>query len=389
MFKRRQNDDWDDWEDDFDDFDEDFQTSRSPISLFVAVTTLVTLSLICGSIVWFLWPLLANEPTEIQPTAITEVQPTTVADIQPIIITVVVTATPDTAIEKVNSGATAVALSTTPTSAPPPTSSNTALNPAEYDPQKLSAYMLDLVNQARTNHGLGVVAPETIAAYAGQIHTEDMLDGGFFSHWNREGWGPEHRYAFIGGEHVVMENLHAFSYTYEDGRGAPIEDWVQVIQNAHDGLMNSPGHRANILDPAHTHLGIGMAYNSATGQFRLAQEFTNQYVQLSEPLPTEARRGDTFRVSGSLYGQNLSNILLNLAYEPIPQPMSVDALNRTSTYTGRAQSIDTTTKRVDLTFDEQLTIPLDGQTGWYHVRIFVDLPTGQAQVMNRLIVVRE
>ncbi|HBP62693.1 MAG TPA: hypothetical protein DD730_00115, partial [Desulfosporosinus sp.] len=40
-------------------------------------------------------------------------------------------------------------------------------------------------------------------------------------------------------------------------------------------LMLSPGHRANILDPRFTHVGVGIAYGSAYGNLYV-QEFLQQ-----------------------------------------------------------------------------------------------------------------
>jgi len=34
------------------------------------------------------------------------------------------------------------------------------------------------------------------------------------------------------------------------------------VESAHQGLMNSPGHRANILNPNLTEIGIGIIPNS-------------------------------------------------------------------------------------------------------------------------------
>lgn len=256
-----------------------------------------------------------------------------------------------------------------------------------YDPDVLAVWMLDMINADRAANGLAPVTLDETAAFAGTLHSKDMLQNSYFSHWNQDGFGPEHRYAQVGGADVVMENLHAFSYTYDDGRAAPIENWQEVIQNAQTGLMNSPGHRANILDPAHTHVGIGMAYDPETGQFRLAQEFTNQYVQLDQALPVQAALGNEIGVNGRLISPPaITNILLDLAYEPFPNPMSREELNQTSTYTSRAESLNTIV--IPVTFHEIVTIDADGDPGFYHIRIFGDLDTGQALLMNHVIVVR-
>lgn len=249
----------------------------------------------------------------------------------------------------------------------------------------LQQQMLEDINEARSAAGLSPVAWDPTATTAGQSHAADMAAYNYFSHWNREGLGPDHRYTLAGGRHAVMENLHTFSLTYEDGRGAPIDDWEEVIRNAQTGLMNSPGHRANILDPAHTHVGIGMAYDAATGQFRLAQEFTNQYVQLEAPLPLQAGTGDSVMLNGRIPQENISNVLLNLAYEPFPTPLSLEQLAQTNVYASAAESIETW--RGDLTF--QRTVTLGETPGLYHLRVFADIFGEQALILDHIIEVRE
>ncbi len=289
-------------------------------------------------------------------------------------------------------------LDVSPVASPPPTNvvvSQSTAAPTSFatksgltlpDVPVLQQQMLALVNGARVANGLFPVAWDETAVSAATLHAQDMAQHNYFSHWNQEGLGPEHRYMLIGGEHVVMENLHSFFYTYEDGRAAPITNWQEVIQNAHDGLMNSPGHYANIMDPAHTHVGIGMAYNAETGQFRLAQEFTNQYVQLVQPIPVEVELGDVVVVNGRITSNNISNILLNLSYEPFPDSMTIKELDATSTYSSVAESVKTIA--ISAEFDERIVIDKGGGTGFYHIRIFGDLPTGQALLMDRIIMVR-
>lgn len=149
--------------------------------------------------------------------------------------------------------------------------------------------------------------------------------------------------------------------------------------------MNSPGHRANILEPAHTHVGISMAYNPQTGQFRLAQEFTNQYTRLAQPLPQQVGPDDSILVRGQFVGADLSNPLLQLAYEPFPQPLSLDELAQTNTYTSAA--VDVETRQVALVLDETIRLN-QASPGFYHVRLFVDVQGQQALVLNQVDEVR-
>jgi uncharacterized protein YkwD len=45
------------------------------------------------------------------------------------------------------------------------------------------------------------------------------------------------------------------------------------VQAAHTALMNSPGHRANILNPNFTHIGIGIQQGGNYGMM-----FTQMFV---------------------------------------------------------------------------------------------------------------
>lgn len=254
-----------------------------------------------------------------------------------------------------------------------------------FEPTILAARMLELVNHDRAAAGLGLVSWDDTAAAAGQDHTDDMVHRGFFSHWNPDGLGPDHRYSAAGGRHVARENLYTFSLTYEDGRGAPVNDWEVIIEQAQASLMGSLGHRENILDPAHTHVGIGLTYDPVLGQFLLAQEFTNQHVTLSLPLPTEARPGDLLRVVGSFGPETVGGGILDLAHEPFPAPLSPADLTGRSTYMSTAKSVGSS-RSVASQFDEIITLP--PTPGYYHVRLFVDLESGQALVMDHIAAVR-
>jgi uncharacterized protein YkwD len=47
----------------------------------------------------------------------------------------------------------------------------------------------------------------------------------------------------------------------------------QTVQAAHNALMNSPGHRQNILSTDYTHIGIGIQKGGSYGNM-----FTQQFI---------------------------------------------------------------------------------------------------------------
>jgi hypothetical protein len=192
------------------------------------------------------------------------------------------------------------------------------------------------------------------------------------------------RYGLAGGTDVIKENVASQWRRYDDGRPAPIDDWSEVVREAQTGLMNSPGHRANILDPFHTHVGIGIAYNAQTGETRIAQEFINRYVAL-DGAPVSA--GNSIELSWALLN-GASEPLINVAYEPMPKPLSPNDLNNRMprTYQSPAEIIDVMRPEVQSDGRYFARVPLGQQgAGLYHIRIWVKLNGEQVPAANVML----
>ena len=107
----------------------------------------------------------------------------------------------------------------------------------------LEAAMLRLINQARANEGLAPLAPDAELTEVARQHSADMLSRGYFAHTAPDGRSPFDRIDAAGMRYrTAGENLAL----------AP------TLEIAHRGLMNSPGHRANILRPEFGRVGIGI-----------------------------------------------------------------------------------------------------------------------------------
>jgi uncharacterized protein YkwD len=107
----------------------------------------------------------------------------------------------------------------------------------------LEAQMLALVNQARSEHGLRELSADPEAAEVARAHSRDMLARGYFSHVSPQGLTPFDRLQRAGVRYRAA------------GENLALAPRVTV---AHDGLMNSPGHRANLLNPRFGRVGIGI-----------------------------------------------------------------------------------------------------------------------------------
>lgn len=121
------------------------------------------------------------------------------------------------------------------------------------------AAMLVLVNKERTSRGLPALTLNEKARVVARKYSADMFARGFFSHVNPEGRSPFDRMKAGGVEYgSAGENLAL----------AP------TVQQAHTGLMNSPGHKANILSREYRTIGIGIVDGGQYG-LMVTQEFTD------------------------------------------------------------------------------------------------------------------
>lgn len=247
----------------------------------------------------------------------------------------------------------------------------------------LRRVMVDAINRDRAAVGLGAVANDETATRAGQSHAEDMLVNGYFSHWNLQGYGPEHRYTLAGGNDAAFENNYMFWYRYDNGAAAPIQDWPQLILDAEASLMDSLGHRANILTPHHTHVGIGIAYDPVKGELRLAQEFVNRWIEVS-PLPQQASPGDTVQVSGRLL-PGASQPLINVAHQPMPQPYTIETVPQ-GTYTSAAETFAAVAPQMSGDrFVAEASLDRQRLPGLYQVRVWVQVGDEQVLASARTI----
>lgn len=238
------------------------------------------------------------------------------------------------------------------------------------DYEKMQQYFLSLVNEARVDGGLSPVIWDDFSSQVGQAHAIEMASNMYMSHWNLLGYGPDIRYSLAGGSENVQENVFSYWQRYSSGEAVPIENWETIIEKAHQSLMDSPGHRRNIMNPDHTHVGIGLAYDPETGEFRAAQEFINRYISMDN-LPQEAIPLEEISISGQLYPGS-SEPLINIAFEPYPHELTVEKLNETSTYQSPANFLEAFSASPDLDGRFETKFELGSQPGLYHIYIWVN-----------------
>ncbi|MFD4154784.1 CAP domain-containing protein, partial [Streptomyces hydrogenans] len=142
-----------------------------------------------------------------------------------------------------------------PTAAPEPTrttaspTSGTDPDPgggAQHDNGQASAadQVLALVNTERAKAGCGALTANATLARAAQGHSDDMAARDFFDHTNPDGDGP--------GERVTAAGYPWSTYGENIAMGQTTPEQVM------EAWMNSPGHRANILNCDFKELGVGV-----------------------------------------------------------------------------------------------------------------------------------
>lgn len=119
--------------------------------------------------------------------------------------------------------------------------------------------MLALVNEERAKVGAPLLTVDVTIVSVARKHSEDMFLRQYFSHITPDGKDPADRMTAGGVKFsLVGENL---AYA-PDG------------MTAHAGLMDSPEHKKNILDPAFHRIGIGIISTDSFGMM-VTQNFAN------------------------------------------------------------------------------------------------------------------
>jgi uncharacterized protein YkwD len=123
----------------------------------------------------------------------------------------------------------------------------------------LEAQMLVLVNRERIKRNLKPLKADPLLRAVARRHSMDMFRKGYFSHQNLEGNDPFDR---------IKKARISFLTAGENLALSP------NLKTAHTGLMESPGHRANILHPAFGRVGIGILDGGMYG-IMVTQNFRN------------------------------------------------------------------------------------------------------------------
>jgi uncharacterized protein YkwD len=119
--------------------------------------------------------------------------------------------------------------------------------------------MFKKVNEERRKLAIEELIWDPTLVPVGRAHAKDMWERKYFSHYSPEGEDV--------GDRLKKANID-YSFAGENLALAP------TTKSAHTGLMNSEGHRQNILEPRFKRVGIGVIDNGVYGKMYV-QVFKN------------------------------------------------------------------------------------------------------------------
>lgn len=125
--------------------------------------------------------------------------------------------------------------------------------------ESLENQMIFLVNKERVTRNLKVLELDPKLRDVARMHSKDMFLRGYFAHYTPEGKNVADRAEDAGVRYLIIgENLA----------------YAPSLMLAQSGLMDSPGHRANILSLDFSKIGVGIMDGKEYG-LMITQVFSN------------------------------------------------------------------------------------------------------------------
>jgi len=163
---------------------------------------------------------------------------------------------------------------------------------------RMEREFLRLTNLARREAGLAPLVYRAHLRNTARFHSLDMAYNDFFGHVGPDGREPQDRIAAFdrralvqySAENVAMLEVVKGRWNLER----------EAVRRLHQNLMESPGHRANILSEEATHVAMGVA-RTEKGVW-VTQNFLNLSGSLARDVPVRMKAGDRLRQMPVLEG---------------------------------------------------------------------------------------
>ena len=124
--------------------------------------------------------------------------------------------------------------------------------------EEMKAELIRLTNIERKKAGVQELEVMPQLMESAQCKADDMLEHHYFDH-------DSPTYGTIG--HMIKDRIPDAK-----SAGENLASWTKTPEEAIYGLMNSPAHKANMLDAKYTHIGVGII-DSKDGGYWWVQQF--------------------------------------------------------------------------------------------------------------------
>ncbi|HUH03209.1 MAG TPA: CAP domain-containing protein [Kofleriaceae bacterium] len=216
----------------------------------------------------------------------------------------------------------------------PPPSITITYDPSDRDilsADEAESRLLELVNRDRAAHRLPPLERDPAMAAVARAHSREMFETGVVAHISPRTGSASDRVRSAGIKtSVVLENV-ARAYG---------------VGEAEQGLMNSPGHRANILSNEVNRIGVGIVVGEEIAGRRalfVTQVFGYRAGRMDRAALAKGAREAIAQVSSLRADEALSNLAQTQADEVASGLSNEESTRRTST---RAQAVASRFSRV-------------------------------------------
>jgi len=142
-----------------------------------------------------------------------------------------------------------------------------------YTEAEVEELIIVLVNAERQQYDLSTLSEDSLLTSLAREHSISMVENGFFGH---------ERYP---GERPLSYNMSPGTIRGENLAKMPTRQMIpgpylslqEVCEWAVSGWMDSPGHRANILEPRYTETGVGVSFSDGWDYLYITQIFEGAY----------------------------------------------------------------------------------------------------------------
>jgi len=157
--------------------------------------------------------------------------------------------------------------------------------------------LFKMLNKERKAEGLWTLFFQNDLRAVARKHSSDMARQNYFAHEAKDGSSPKDRFERSRvSEAIAGENL------------AKVRGYKHPVKASHVGLMNSPGHKANILSKAYNCVGIGLAI-SVDRTYYFTQNFSYRYLVLKE-FSEKIWFANSLNIKGEVIKDNVTRVVL-------------------------------------------------------------------------------